>query len=558
MTATATMFPAQKRGPGEDAIPLWDFQREALDAVYARRAEGVTRQLISIPTGGGKTVTAVYLIAEVGLPAVFLCHRDELVEQTKRKLREFDPGTTVAVCKAEQGREVHELAGRDVVIASAPTLAHERRLRTLIQAVGTGGLLVVDEAHHSAAASWTQTIESLAPSLLVGLTATPKRGDGQGLDALYQEIVYSVPMKRLVERGMLARPVGIAIGTDVDLDSVKIRAGEFALKELEMVVNTPERNALVVDAYERHAADRTRTIAFCVDVAHTRALTAAFVARGHAAAFVTGETPKDERQALYRAFSAGTLKVLVNCEVLTEGFDEQKADCALMCRPTQSQSLYVQMAGRVLRKAAGKASALILDFVDLTRRHDLQTIMTLAGSESRGIAPPKEGEVVDLFHEVGNVSARKARVLQASERLGDLLSDSPFVWHSAGERSFAPCGQSQWICVVPQGEGFVPVRVFAPKDGQPGYDVLFKRPVDADTAMQIAQNLIPSSKLTDRSAEWRTRPEPATEAQYKAAGWLRILIPDGTTKAQASEMLDRGFFDRAFKRSGANKLEAAS
>lgn len=550
-----TLFQLRPMTAGDEAIPLYDFQREALDAIYKRRAEGITRPMIVIPTGGGKTLTAVHLIAEVGLPAVFICHREELVDQTRKKLREFDPGVSVATCKAEQGREVHELTGHHVVIASAQTLAHENRLRTLVSAVGTGGLTVVDEAHHSAAGSWSRSIQALAPSLLVGLTATPKRGDGQGLDALFQEIVYSVPMKKLVDRGLLARPVGIAIGTNVELDSVHSATGDFKKNELEIAVNTDARNNLVVDAYEKYASDRKRAVAFCVDRAHVRALTDVFLSRGHKAAYVLGDTPKDERQNLYARFSDGALNVLVNCEVLTEGWDEPQADCALMCRPTQSSSLYQQMAGRGLRKAKGKSNALILDFVDMTRKHEIQTILTLAGAEGRELSPPKSGEVLDLFGDLGNVQQRKARVLAASERLGDLLGASPFVWQATERGTFVSCGNDQWLTIVPKGEGFIPLRVMAPRDGEPRYEVLFKRPVDADTAMNIAQNLVPTNKLTDRNAEWRSVDVPATEGQHRAARFFRVSVT-GLTKGQASEVLDRAAFDRALRRSKAMEVSA--
>ena len=547
--AQPTLFEERKRANAE-AIPLYDFQREALDAVHANRAKGITRSVIVIPTGGGKTLTAVHLIAEVGLPAVFICHREELVDQTRKKLREFDPSTTVAICKAEQGREIRDLAGRDVVIASAQTLAHERRLNTLVQAVGTGGLTIVDESHHSMAVSWERAIRTLDPSLLVGLTATPKRGDGKGLDTLFQEIAYSVPMKRLVERGLLARPIGIAIGTDVNLDDVHSATGDFKKNELEVVVNTTARNRLVVDAYEKYAADRKRAVAFCVDRAHVRALTEAFTARGHKAAYVLGDTPKDERRDIYRRFADASLNVLVNCEVLTEGWDEPKAECALMCRPTQSQSLYQQMAGRVLRKAEGKSNALILDFVDLTRKHDLQTILTLAGAEGRELGAPKDGELLDLFGDIGNAQQRKARVLASSERLGDLLGESPFLWHSSGAQSFVSCGNDQWLAIVPRGEGFIPIRLAWPRDGEASYEVLFKRPVDADTAMNIAQNLVPRTKLTDRNAGWRVKDEPATDAQSRLASFLRISIT-GMTKGEASAQLDQAKFERAIRRSKA-------
>lgn len=531
-----------------ESLPLFDFQQEALDAVLTRWKEGVSKQIVSIPTGGGKTVLATHLVDKVGLPTVFMCHRDELVTQTREKFRQFDPTISTAICKAEQGRSVYELAGRDLVIASAQTLGRKQRLRTLVDAVGGGAFLIVDEAHHSAAESWRKAIAAINPTLLVGLTATPKRGDGAGLDGVFDEIVYAVPMSRLVKMGKLARPVGIAIGTGVDLDGVATRGGEFVESQLEVVVNTEARNQLVVDAWEKHAADRTHTIAFCVDVAHVKALTEAFRARGHRAEYVIGATPDHERRRIYSDFHDGKVQVLLSVMVLSEGFDEPRASCALMCRPTQSQSLYVQMAGRVLRRSPGKADALVLDFVDVSRRHSLQTVMTLAGVEPGGEREekPKQGQLIDVFA----ADERKARVVAQTERLGDLLDASPFIWQQLPDGQWMARSSAGWITLVEAADGFVPVRVWWNK-GVAGHEELFGRAVDADTAMSIAEASIDKNVLTDRGARWRDL--PPTPGQLQAAGRWRVQVTPEMTRGQLTNLLDVAVFRVAMKKAGLNR-----
>lgn len=414
--------------------------------------------------------------------------------------------------------------------------------------------VLVHNCHHSAAATWTRTIETLNPRLLVGLTATPKRGDGVGLDGLFQEIVYSLPMRDLVEVGKLARPIGLRVGTSVDLGAVHTRGGEFVESELSTIINTPQRNSLVVDAWEKHIRDggRKRTIAFCVDVAHAHDLCATFRARGHVADVVTGATPTDERARMYRDLKSGALPVLISVMVLTEGFDEPLVDSALMCRPTQSQALYIQMAGRALRQAEGRPDALIVDFVDVTARHNLQTILTLAGDAP--VEEPEEGPL-DLFAGVdaaevklAQAESRKARIRSGAELLGDLLGVAPVVWQRDGDRWFASTGAKEWISVIPFDGGFAPIRV-----GDDGFEFLFDRSVDAQTAMNIAQSAVPKNTLTKRDADWRNG--LASEKQ------LRILrLPPDTymSRGEASERIDRKFFARAFKESGAVEIEESA
>lgn len=504
--------------------------------------------VLALPTGSGKTVLACHLMREAAKPVVFMCHRDELIEQTAKQIQLWLPNSNVAVCQAERGREIHELIGRDIIIASAQTLARRPRLDTLKRAVPKLPLLIVDECHHTAAESWTRSVMELAPEMLLGLTATPKRGDGKGLDSLFETIAYSVPMSALVDLGQLARPIGLRIGTDVDLSNVGTRQGDFAQGELTQVVNTPERNQLVVDAFLRHAwPERKRAIAFCVDVQHVIDLTRAFVENGVAAEGIIGETPKTERQAIYERHRRGETNVLISCMVLTEGFDQPLADCALMCRPTQSQPLYIQMAGRVLRYAPGKSDALIIDFVDVTRRHSLATILSLKGDDDPDVPMPMAEEEFDLFGEVKTESERKARIKRATELLGDLLGKAQHHWIvNPDGTSFAPTGEGAWLAVIREDDGYVPVQLFrGSRERRARLVSLYDQPADPQTAMDIATNLMPANPLTDPKAGWRDG--PASEKQLDFARKLRLRPPQGITKGGLSELIDREMFQRALQ-----------
>lgn len=535
------------------ALGLRDYQRAAVDAVHAARARGITRQLISLPTGAGKTYVSAHLVAEIGLPTVFMVHRDELVRQTLTQMREVNPGLRIGVCKADQD----ELSG-DVVIASAATLAQERRLLRLKDAIGEGALFISDEAHHDPAPSRSRAIREVNPALLVGLTATPSRGDKIGLDTVYQEIVYHLPMRTLVERNHLARPVGLRIESEADLDAVHTVAGDLNQGELENAVDSPARNRLIVNAWLTHAKERKRTVVFCVSVAHAIAVRDAFREAGVKAEMVEGNTPVSERQAIFAAFSRGEIQVLTNCQILTEGFDEPGIDCAIMARPTKSAPLYIQCVGRALRWRAGKPDALIIDVVDVTTKHSLVTLPVLSGgelkdgSEERAVteADRKSGQVMDLYDTI----AHHGQLRERAAIMLDLLDESPFVWQPLPDGTWvAKRASDGWVAVVPEGEMSIPVRVWANRETK-GWEPLIDRPVASDTAMAIAQEAIRGTVLNDREAGWRRK--PPTERQLQAATRWRVVAPKGVTRGELSDLLDVAAFRAAAKKLGLNGRKA--
>jgi len=544
MSLQATLDHPMEQAAPVSLVPLRPYQRSALEAVQEARGRGVTRQLVSMATGAGKTVFAAWLIAEVGLPkTVFLVHRDELVRQSLATLQRINPNLSLGVCKAEQD-DVHA----QVVVASAQTLAQPRRLERLSQAVNGDGLLMVsDECHHDLAASRMRAIQTLNPDLLVGLTATPNRADKAGLDALYQEVVFHLPMLELIAMGKLSPIKGLRIDTEEDLDGVKTAHGDLAEGELAETVDTGGRNKLIVESYRRHCSERQRTVAFCVNVKHAEHLAEAFRDAGVRAECVFGHTPAEERQATLEAFHRGDIPVLVNVMVLSEGYDEPGIDCVLWARPTKSQSLYIQCIGRAARlsEETGKKDALIVDFVDASSRHRLITLPVLAGKEpqpaSAGGGYDTQGELMDLL----DVAQKEHRIKERAAVAVNLFGASPFLWRLVDGIHMAPSGNNVWVALVEDFDGFVPHRVLIGRNG-PTLQALFDRALDLETAFGVAESRVSIGNLTQRAAGWRVG-EP-TSMQRDLARKLSIRVMPAATKGEASDLIDDELFRRTFRR----------
>lgn len=406
-------------------MKLRPYQEQQLEAIATTFLDkNLNRLLIKSPTGTGKTVTFAELMKWERIRAwlgrfpsserrmLVIAHREELLDQAAAKIRAANPGLLVAV---EQGDRRASTAV-DVVVASIQTLSAMkfRRLDRLVKEMRFR-IVIVDEAHHSAARTYRATLARLgflppmaedvagdieraeetdvaameqalkgwdrvAPKdqLLVGVTATPNRSDAVGLGCVFQTIAYSYALRDAISDGWLVPIVSWAIETDTSLDDVRVNRGEFNQRDLADAVNNELRNQKAVAAW-REYADGRPTIAFTVDVAHAHALAAEFDKAGYRAAAVSGETPKDERRAILDRFMNGGLDILANCMVLTEGTDLPIASCILHAKPTKSSTLYEQMTGRGLRLHPDKTECVVIDLVDVARRHSLQAAPVLYG-----------------------------------------------------------------------------------------------------------------------------------------------------------------------------------
>ncbi len=379
----------------DDARPtLRPYQRAAIDAVLTARRRGVRRMVVCLPTGAGKTVIFSELARLARRPVLVLAHRRELITQAHDKLcRALGDEGAVGV---EQGDTTASPHAR-VVVASIRSLRPERLARLIADrpasserttaggssGMGGFGLVVYDECHHAAAADNKRVLRALGAfdpdwsGTLLGLTATTARGDGRGLDEVFQEIVYTRSIGRMVSDGYLAPLRGYRIATAADLRGVSLTRGDLQLDELAEAIDIQERNALVARSIQELARDR-RTIAFCVTVAHARNLARALNTIGVPAGIVYGQMKPEARRRTLADFRAGRLSAVTNVGVLTEGFDDPGVSCIAMARPTRSSGLYAQCVGRGTRPAPGKPDCVVLDFADLGDL-SLVTLPSLAG-----------------------------------------------------------------------------------------------------------------------------------------------------------------------------------
>lgn len=402
-------------------IKLRDYQREAIDAVFKAWADGLRRPAIVLPTGAGKTVVFASLVKEFrelnedhaiqdrASRVIILAHRDELVDQAIAKIKAVAPHLNVGKVKAEQND-----ADADVMVCSVQTLANARRLRDITDHQrfdGHIGLIITDECHHAAAASYKKIYAAFPDALQLGVTATMARGDKVGLGSTWEEVVYSRSILNLISRGHLTDVRTKRIDLEnLSMAGVKVGMGDWQASALGDALMESKFDTVIADAYKEHAGSR-QGIVFTPTVETATAATLALDQAGIRSEIVHGETPPENRRTIYEGFRTGKIQVLVNCMVLTEGFDAPWAEVAVIARPTQSAPLYTQMVGRVLRPWPGKKEALVLDLVGASSNKlrtliDLEpgAVQTLQDDESLAEAVVREAEAANQKVPAGSLA----------------------------------------------------------------------------------------------------------------------------------------------------------
>ncbi len=435
--------------------------------------------------------------------------------------------------------------------------------------------------------------------LLIGVTATPNRTDAVGLGCVFQTIAYSYALKQAIEDGYLVPIVPWAIETASSLDGVGVSRGDFKQGELAEAVNTPARNRLGIEAWQLYAGDRP-TIAFTVDVQHAIDLAEMWRGYGVKAAVISGKTPKDERRQILEDYRRGRVQVLCNCMVLTEGTDLPAASCIAHFKPTKSPTLYEQMTGRGLRpladvdaKALGlphgdpvgpervaalaagvpmlKADCIVLDLVDVSRRHSLMTAPVLyglpPGLKTKGRDVRKDADELEALREKypqiddllekGRLSLEELRDRASTfdvftiPSMGDLAEHVTLKW--------LPLPGGRFRLAYPWSDGYETIEVSPDVLGH--YDLSLTLRVDRNNvrqrtiaaqiptvldALRLAETFVRDerasvAKMKNSDAPWRQR--PATPGQLSFLAKLRVPFnraelakPGGAGKA--SDMID--------------------
>jgi DNA repair protein RadD len=348
------------------------YQQESVEAVWDCIRNTEQNPLVVLPTGAGKSLVIAMIIGQAlkwqGRVMV-LAHRKELLQQNHEKIQalaEIDAGIYSAGLKRRDKSD-------DVICAGIQSV-YFRALE-----FGARQLVIVDEAHlinddsDSMYQRFLQTLSEVNPKIrLIGLTATPYR-TGLGTiarpEGLFQEITYEAQTQDLIEQGFLC-PLTSTTTKSVDTGQIKIRGGEFVLQDMERTfTENGVVEAAVVELLNK-AAGRRSVLVFCCGVAHAK-MVSELISRTakERVAVVTGETAAEERKEALAAFRDGSLRWLVNVDVLTTGFDAPRVDCVAVLRATMSPGLFAQIVGRGLRLHPDKHDCLVLDFGNNIERH---------------------------------------------------------------------------------------------------------------------------------------------------------------------------------------------
>lgn len=346
-------------------VSLRPYQEQGVAEVRLRYMQGRKSVLFVLPTGGGKTVCFSYIAEQAsrrGNRVCILVHREELVDQSSRSLSSI--GVRHGVIAAGRSMDL----SCTVQVASVWTLA--RRLHQVPPSFFQ--LIIVDEAHHAVAGSWAKVIAHYADARVLGVTATPQRLDGKGLIDHFDDLVVGPDTAWLTAHGFLAPAKIYAPPSKLDTSKLRSRMGDFRMDDAERQLQEGGIMGDAVTHYRRHIFPGT-AIAFCCSVAHAEAVADAFNAQGIRARSVDGTMDKAERRKLIEQLGTGEVQVLTSCMIISEGTDVPSVTGAILLRPTQSLSLYLQMVGRCLRPAPGKPHAIINDHVGNSLRHGLPT-----------------------------------------------------------------------------------------------------------------------------------------------------------------------------------------
>ncbi len=344
-------------------MELRPYQQEAREAVKSDWASGFLRTLLVLPTGCGKTIVFSKIVEDMvrsGRRCLILAHRGELLDQAADKLLQ----ATGLRCSVEKAEETCLDSWYRVTVGSIQSLMREKRLGQF--PADYFDVIVVDEAHHALSDGYQRVLTHFEEARVLGVTATPDRGDMRNLGQYFEHLAYEYTLPRAIKDGYLCPIKAVTIPLTLDLSHVGVQAGDFKNSDIDTALD-PYLHQI---AEEMHAyCENRKTVVFLPLVRTSQKFCRLLNAQGFRAAEVNGNS--QDRAEVLKDFEAGKYNVLCNSMLLTEGWDCPSVDCVVVLRPTKVRSLYSQMVGRGTRLFPGKEDLLLLDFLWHTERHEL-------------------------------------------------------------------------------------------------------------------------------------------------------------------------------------------
>lgn len=344
-------------------MELRPYQEEAKNAIFKQWKNGTRRTLLVLPTGCGKTIVFAKVTEDCvrhGNRVLILAHRGELLDQAADKIRK----TTGLGCAVEKAEESCQGSWFRIVVGSVQTLMREKRLN---QFPGDYfNTIIVDEAHHCISDSYQRVLKHFPEANVLGVTATPDRGDMRNLGQYFESLAYEYTLPKAIKEGYLSPIKALTIPLKIDMSSVGVQAGDFKAGEIGTALD-PYLEGIAAEM-GKYCQDK-KTVVFLPLVKTSQKFRDILNDHGFQAAEVNGDS--QDRAEILRDFESGKYNVLCNSMLLTEGWDCPSVDCIVVLRPTKVRSLYCQMVGRGTRLFPEKDHLLLLDFLWHTERHEL-------------------------------------------------------------------------------------------------------------------------------------------------------------------------------------------
>ena len=344
-------------------MELRPYQQEAREAIFEQWDGGVLKTLLVLPTGCGKTIVFAKVTADCvrrGDRVLILAHRGELLEQAADKIRQ----STGLGCAVEKAEETCMGSWFRVVVGSVQTMMREKRLGQFPEDYFQ--TIIIDEAHHCISDSYQKVLNHFSSAKILGVTATPDRGDMRNLGSYFESLSYEYTLPKAIKEGYLSPIKALTIPLKIDMTGVGVQAGDFKASDISTALDPYLQG--IAQEMEKYCKDK-KTVVFLPLVKTSQKFRDLLNAHGFRAAEVNGDS--QDRSEVLEAFDRGEYNVLCNSMLLTEGWDCPSVDCVVVLRPTKVRSLYCQMVGRGTRLSPGKDHLLLLDFLWHTERHEL-------------------------------------------------------------------------------------------------------------------------------------------------------------------------------------------
>lgn len=344
-------------------MELRPYQQEAHDSIFNEWNNGVQKTLLVLPTGCGKTIVFAKVAEDCvrqGRRVLIMAHRGELLEQASDKIHKV----TGLGCSVEKAEQTCLGEWFRIVVGSVQTLQNIKRLHRFDP--NYFDTIIIDEAHHCLSDSYQRVLTYFKQADVLGVTATPDRGDMRNLGSYFETLAYEYTLPKAIKEGYLSPIKAMTIPLTIDLSGVGMQNGDFKTSDIDSALDPYLYQ--IADEMMKYCRDR-KTVVFLPLVMTSKKFKDILNEKGFRAAEVNGSS--QDRAEVLKAFDEGQYNVLCNSMLLTEGWDCPSVDCIIVLRPTKVRSLYCQMVGRGTRLYPGKEHLLLLDFLWHTERHEL-------------------------------------------------------------------------------------------------------------------------------------------------------------------------------------------